>query len=74
MVDNTTFLSTFASHFPISMYKNLYIFGFMKFNGRYKLGGEIYREQRRKRIIITIVFGVLGFAVFNLILYALTTI
>ncbi len=50
------------------------MFGFVKFNGRSKLGGEIYREQRRKRILITIVFGILGFAVFNLILYALTTI
>jgi len=50
------------------------MFGFVRFNGRSKLGGEIYREQRRKRIIITIIFGVLGFAIFNLILYALTTI
>jgi len=50
------------------------MFGYIKFNGRSKLGGEIYREQKRKRIIITIVFGALGFAIFNLIIYALTTI
>jgi len=50
------------------------MFGFIKFNERSNLGGEIYREQRRKKIIITIVFGVLGFAIFNLILYTLTTI
>jgi hypothetical protein len=50
------------------------MFGFIKFNGRSNLGGEIFREQRRKRIIVTVIFGALGFAIFNLILYALTTI
>ncbi len=50
------------------------MFGFVKFNGRSKLGGEIFREQRRKKIITTVFFGAMGFAVFNLILYALTTI
>jgi len=50
------------------------MFGFVKFNGRSKLGGEIFREQRRKKVMITIIFGILGFAIFNLILYALTTI
>lgn len=39
-----------------------------------QLGGEIYRETRRNRLIITGIFGIIAFALFNLVLYYLTRI
>jgi hypothetical protein len=50
------------------------MFGFVKFNGRNHGISDIRRDQRRKRIIFNVVFGVLGFILLNLVLYALTTV
>jgi len=50
------------------------MFGFIKFGRKSLLGGEIYREQRRRRIIIFIIFASAAFALLNLILYSLIRI
>lgn len=49
--------------------------GFVNSNEeRRQIGGEIYRETRRKRRITMSILGVIAFAVFNIILYYLTRI
>jgi hypothetical protein len=50
------------------------MFGFSKFGRKTSLGGDIYLEQRKRRIIITIVFAILALAIVNVILYSLTNI
>jgi hypothetical protein len=49
------------------------MFGFVKSNGKSHLGGEIFRQQKRKRTIVTLLLALLGFIIFNIILYLLTT-
>jgi len=46
--------------------------GFVKTQYRTQLGGEIFREQKRKRIIITFFFGAVAFFILNALLYSLT--
>lgn len=50
------------------------MFGFIKTNIRPKtqLGGEIFRAQKRKRLIITTVFGIIAFLLLNALLYSMT--
>ncbi|MGE5681044.1 MAG: hypothetical protein ACM34K_09220 [Bacillota bacterium] len=51
--------------------------GFVNSNNKEEnrpLGGEIYRETRKKRIITMSVFGAIAFVIFNFILYYLTRI
>jgi len=50
------------------------MFGFIKSSLRTQLGGEIFREQKRKRVFFTLLIGLIGFVLFNIILYALTSV
>jgi hypothetical protein len=50
------------------------MFGFIKSGMRTHLGGEIFREQKRRRTIILLVVGLIGFVLFNIILYTLTSV
>ncbi|HEX9062872.1 MAG TPA: hypothetical protein VF941_22090 [Clostridia bacterium] len=49
--------------------------GFVNSNAeKRQLGGEIFRETRRRRIITMSVIGVIAFVIFNAILYYLTRV
>ncbi len=50
------------------------MFGFDKFIRKTSLGGEVYLEQRKRRMIITAVFVVIALAIVNIILYSLTKV
>ena len=45
---------------------------FVKTSYRTKLGGEIFREQKRKKAIIATLLGVVAFIILNALLYSLT--
>jgi len=50
------------------------VFGLDKFKRKTTLGGDIYRDQRRRKIIFTIIFALIAFTLVNVILYSLINI
>ncbi len=45
---------------------------FVKAGYRTQLGGEIFREQKRKKAIIATLIGAFAFIILNVLLYSLT--
>jgi hypothetical protein len=49
------------------------ILGFVKLNGRNKLGRNIRRDHKIKKIVFNIVYGTIAFLLLNFILYTLSS-
>ena len=49
------------------------IFGFVKLNGKNKLDRSLRRDQKIKRILFNVIYGVLGLLLLNVILYILSS-
>ena len=49
------------------------IFGFVKLNGKSKLDRSLRRDQKIKRVVFNVIYGVLGLLLLNIILYILSS-